>query len=713
MTFTRTRCAGIAAVAAMTLLSSNASAAKFLGADFSINGQFRVETAFSTSDKAPSANQFGLGSNGRAVDRKAGNPLTRYTTTLAADGSAVGLSGANFLRDTLNGLGVSIPVLTGPAPRGVTNYLGTSDTYTRYIPYREADLNYHALRFESAMTLNWSGGWSFQARLRALYDPGELGYRDFDYADYADINDGFFSGQVQGLNLRAYATDGPDYFGYQVDGERNPLLFERSGRNYSIDLPAFFVEWTNGNVTARLGNQSIAWGQLLFFRIMDVANGLDLRRHLFIDRAIEEYADERGAAPGLRVTWQALDNMVADFYATQFIPTILPNPNTAYNIVDSRFILHDNYYDQGLQKEFNYGVRLKAEFGTFNLQAMVTSRYNQLGQVHWAASGINKPLPNSNYLGFAFNTYCEASQGYAPGQGCGPLLAGTAFEVAPGGIGSAEEWFDRASYTKLDGIEGLNRAIDDFREFTEPLLTFTVDTADAANNELDAFFMAAEGLHGHVQRTYRREEVYGLGGGIVTQAELGSFFDQMLINVEATYSPDRAFTSPDLGRKPIVRDEYQVGLVVEKYHRFSQSLPATYLVFQYLWQKESSLEGLHLSGYGSENFSDQGIVLTDTVPTSDNPRITPGISGGANYFVLAALAPSNAYIFEYSIAALFDVQGGVFVQPGVQWKPRGNVTLNLLYNFVDAKIWGDNANRTFLSLIDHTDEVVVRLGYQF
>ena len=169
----------------------------------------------------------------------------------------------------------------------------------------------------------------------------------------------------------------------------------------------------------------------------------------------------------------------------------------------------------------------------------------------------------------------------------------------------------------------------------------------------------------------------------------------------------------DLRKEFGEKDEVQVGLVMEKYHRFSETFPATYMVFQYLWQKEFDLAGLDLQGYGSENFSDQGVVLFDGVPTNADPEINPGLPGGAHYLVFAALQPAPAFIWEYSFASLIDVQGGVLIQPAIQWKPRGNVTVNLFYNYVEADAWGDNINDNLLSLIDFADEVGFRIGYQF
>jgi hypothetical protein len=702
---------------------------KLFGGDLSFNGQFRIEGALSTSGRMSAANQFGLGSNNRPIPRTAGNPIgtcdpftssaceygepgTPWTTTLNPGGVIPRFPGdlGNVIGDVVN---------PGGQPRGVSGSNGVSDTFTRYIPTRDQDVNYHLLRFEFQPSINWPGGWSFISRLRAVYNPNDYGYQSFSYNRYNDINGGFETGR----SIRQY--DGkPDQLGYEVDGEQRPLLFEYSNNDFMVDLPAFFVQWTNGNVTARLGNQSVAWGQLLFFRIMDVANGLDLRRHLFLDRAIEEFADERMSAPGLRLTWQATDNIVVDAFGQQFIPTIVPNSNTTYNIVDSRFILHDNYYKNDNHKDFNFGVRFKGEFGNYNAQLMYTSRLNQLGAIRWRKSGVNKPLPDSNPLGAAFNVACE--QGLIPAHnlqygtnfetdnGCGPLLAETAFEVAPGGLNVAEEWFDRASYTKLDALEGLARVIDEFPAATTLLARPVGNNVVAAYNELNAFFIASEGLHGHVERSYFREDVFGVGGGLVTEGEPGSLFDQIIINVEATYTPDRKNTSVDLRQRYDERDEVQVGLVMEKYHRFSTALPATYMVFQYLWQKEQSLEGLLLDGYGSENYSPGGqYKLTKGVPTNDDPKITPGVNGGAHYVVLAALLPGPQYIFEYSVAALIDVQGGVLMQPGIQWKPRGNITVNVFYNYLDSDVWGNNPNKSFISFIDFADEFCMRLGYQF
>jgi len=483
-----------------------------------------------------------------------------------------------------------------------------------------------------------------------------------------------------------------------------------------IDAPALFLQWTNGNVTVRVGNQTVAWGQLLFFRLMDNANGLDLRRHLILGRALEEYADERESAPGIRFTWQALDSVIVDAFGQQFIPTIVPNANTPYNVVPTQFTLHDNYWNDDGYRHFNYGLRVKGEFGNYDFQATATRRYNPLGAIRWANSGVNKDLPNDNALGLAFNQYCKgilAAQGTVGATGCGPLLAKTPFEASPVGVYTAEDWFNYAGYIKLSAYNALDKAVDDFPAAQEILAQDIGRDPVKAGNELDAFFIAGDGLRGHIERNYFQENVFGLGAGYVTEGEPGSLLDQLIINVESTYTPHREYTAIDLGHNYTRENEFQLGLVMEKYQRFFNSFPATYMVFQALHQKNEDLVGLLNAGYGSENYSATGVVENRHVPTNLNPRINPGLHGGSNYVVLAALQPTDAYIYEFSFATLIDVQGGVLFQPALQYKPQGNVTLNLFYNYVNSHAWGDNENKNTISLLSTDSELNFRISYQF
>ena len=75
----------------------------------------------------------------------------------------------------------------------------------------------------------------------------------------------------------------------------------------------------------------------LFFRVFDVANGLDTRRHFFLDVASEEYADERVASPAVRVSYTFNNGVEIDAFVQMFSPTLLPGLNTPYNLVTSGF----------------------------------------------------------------------------------------------------------------------------------------------------------------------------------------------------------------------------------------------------------------------------------------------------------------------------------------------------------------------------------------
>ena len=57
-----------------------------------------------------------------------------------------------------------------------------------------------------------------------------------------------------------------------------------------LDLPALYLDYNKGPLWLRVGNQQIAWGEALFFRVFDVVQGLDLRRHSVLGVAAEEYS---------------------------------------------------------------------------------------------------------------------------------------------------------------------------------------------------------------------------------------------------------------------------------------------------------------------------------------------------------------------------------------------------------------------------------------
>ena len=98
----------------------------------------------------------------------------------------------------------------------------------------------------------------------------------------------------------------------------------------TINVP----ELCQGPLWVRIGQQQIAWGEALFFRVADVANGLDLRRHLFLDFGAEEYSDERLSAPGIRASYAITEGWELEVFAQMFQLSVLPNP--AVNLKEGR-----------------------------------------------------------------------------------------------------------------------------------------------------------------------------------------------------------------------------------------------------------------------------------------------------------------------------------------------------------------------------------------
>ncbi|MDD3444582.1 MAG: DUF1302 family protein, partial [Zavarzinia sp.] len=481
--------------------------------------------------------------------------------------------------------------------------LGTSTT--RPTRSSDNDFNLFATRLELNLDAAFSYNFKFHATARGYYDWNV-------YDDNGDTS--FFETPLRG-------------------GDRG-ALFEVSGKDYMLDLPAAYFDYSTGPLFFRLGNQQIAWGESIFFRVLDVPNGLDLRRHLILDPAAEEFSDKRVASPALRASWQIDPVWEIDAFVQQFSPSIQPNPSTPYNTIPDQFTVHDRYSQ--VDNTWNVGGRLRAQFESLGLQFMAVSRRNPDGVYRWTASGVNRDLP------------------IAPGSGA--FLAQTPFEVDPvNGVYSAREWFDYAGMVRLDGLNAFNAALTDFPvagALAGSLgITPTGDIA-FANRALDTLFMAGGGLRGHIERLYPYENVFGVGVNYIFEGEPDTLFDQLIARMEMSYTPDKTFTAPSLSQAMLVKDEWTMALVFEKNHRFSQNFPATYIVFQYLFKSESDLFGRPLDGYGG---SATGAAT--------------GVDGGYHALALAIQQPSPTLEWRFDFTALYDLRGGVMLQPGVKWKP--------------------------------------------
>jgi hypothetical protein len=167
-----------------------------------------------------------------------------------------------------------------------------------------------------------------------------------------------------------------------------------------------------------------------------------------------------------------------------------------------------------------------------------------------------------------------------------------------------------------------------------------------------------------------------------------------MINLESTYTPNRVFTNPSLSRDYLSENSLVSALVLEKYQRFTQAFPATYFVVQYMHRTKDDIFGRSLKGYGGD----------------DNGPGT-GISS-ANYVVFAFQQPFPQDIYRVGFATLYDPKGGILVQPGIQWKPRGAWSLDFFYSYINGHL-GGNPNNNALSTADFADEATVRISYQF
>lgn len=563
----------------------------------------------------------------------------------------------------------------GPAPYVACLF---PDTATRTGEPANNNFNLQQLRSQLDFNFVLSQNWSARVLLRGIYELGQ----------YDNFNPGDVDSEAVG---NAYGK--PNFFEYDnfnKGGCQNRL--EICGRNFMADLPNFTLDYQNGPLLVRMGNQQIAWGQALFFRVMDVPNGLDLRRHLFLDYTPEEYADERIASPGVRISYQLTNEWEVDSFAQMFQPTIYPNPNTPYNAIASQFTIHDRFNE--VDDQFNYGLRLRGTVDNFGLQFVYSNRLNPDGVFRWTKSGVNRNLPL--FLPNVVPALSDLVPTLVPGgiPATGAILANTAFEVDPTGVVSAEEWFTYAGKARLNALTGLNASITDFPA-ANLLTALPVGSDAAAMRELDLFFQLSGGLRGHIERKYKRENNIGLGTSYIVEADPGSLFDQLIINLEAMYTPDRVFTPVDLGQKFTERDEWVTALVMEKYQRFSEAFPATYLVFQWMHRTESDLYGRLLDGMRG---------------TSE--KAAPGYNGGWDGLVFAFQQPFPNLVYRIDGAVLYDTRGGLLTQLGLRWKPSGPFTAEVYYTYLNGSLTG-NSNDNIISTIDYADELGIRLGYQF
>lgn len=689
--------AGVLALAALAS-APPASAAEFFGGPYeggfslSLGGFIRQETAGRIDAPANPWNQNGDPFDDRTIQRQAYLPPT-FTNIQ----SVAGILGNPNLNIGPATTWSSVPLPNLPV---VCNNCNIPVNRGDFVPSKSNDFNYVILRSDIEMGLRFGEGFSITARLRGVYQPDI--YNDFNAASVDRFQGGIGNGYPQIYRGK------PDFFDYVVDGDNHPDPLEWTGRNYQIYFPALIAEYHAGRMDLRIGNQQIAWGQAIFLRVFDVPDGLDYRRHILLDRGLEEFSDIRVPAPAIRLQYQLTDSILLDAYVQKFQPSVLPNSGTPYFLIPPQFTIQDKYYEGGYSRwtTLSGGFRLKADYGNWGWELGFARRYNPDGTFGWTETGLVRPLQGGpGSLGALVNTAYDIKA-----SGCGAAytpvacrlypnsavaLSHAPFDPEPGGVYTAPEWFYYAAATRVPAIGALNAAINNFPA-TRDIYASPVTNYQDAVNELNTFFAAAGGsLRGDISRKYYQEDNYMLGLNYVVSSS-SNFLDQMILNFEFQYTPHASFLiNLDASPIPTRENNYKAVLTVDKWYRFFEGLPSTYVILEGYTEQRADLVGRLLRGYGG-------------TPTSS----ANGISGNANYVVLGALQPFHNKIFAFEFASLFDPRGGILLQPGLQWNPGHNISVEGYFNYINGDLYG-NPNENLLSTLDFAKEAFIRLTYQF
>ena len=499
---------------------------------------------------------------------------------------------------------------------------------------------------------------------------------------------GFYSADV--FNDVSVENGAKDVNQFRVDHHgKCASIFEVCDDDFMIDLPSAYIDYSEGDLWVRFGVQQIAWGEAIFFRVMDAPNGLDLRRHTFLDLASEEYADERISSPAIRVSYNLNSNWEIETFAQMFQPSVLPQAGTAYSVINNPFTVRNDVGFDKVNNKINAGVRLVGQLGDLGLQFMATARHNPDPIFKWQAGGQTALDPAFAGLGIGdfssqpFRSTSVAGAIGAPGSG------------TLGGV----DWMTVAHLSGVDGVEAVNvlaREFDFIGSFLSAQLGLPgpdyATSIEDGRLVLDAFSSAIGDMEASIVPIYASENVFGFGANYIFYSEPDTWLDQLVVRFEMTYTPDKKFTN-NFSRNFIEEDEWVTGLVLEKYRRFSDDFPATFLVFQWMHKSESDLSGRHLRFLGGD---------ANKAPSGGEE------SGGWDAVSFAIQQPLPGLIWRLDMNVLYDLNGSYLIQPGARYKPNRSWTLEGFASFLDSK---DNAGA--LQPLAWADEVTLRLTYQF
>ncbi len=555
----------------------------------------------------------------------------------------------------------------------VAGPLAPPNFFSRKDFHSDPDWNLLATRVEIDLAMTFTPRLSGSVKARGYY--------------MIDVNDGYrFKPNPEGWINEDVGR--PNNFEVDFYGGNAGGPFEISHKDWMADLASAYVDYLNGPLWLRVGHQQIAWGEALFFRVADVANGLDLRRHLVLDFGLEEYADERQASPGIRLNYTFNQTWAIDLFAQMFRPTTLPGVNSPYNVIPGPIHV---FWGDGFDKvkdNINGGVRLMGTFGDFGATLFAVSRHNPDPILALVPTGqVHPGLPGVETVGFgAVNVPGARRQ---PGEGI---------------LVSQDEWFKLSSRIGIDGIEVVNGLAAEDPIVESLVAAVLLPKYGVRNGEnlvfnmedtayvLGAFQAVLGELYATVAPTYAAENVFGGSVNYINYAEPDTIFDQLVTRFEISYTPDKKFTTN--GRDEFYQhDEFAMALIMEKYHRFSNEFPATFFVFQWMHKTESNLLGMPLKWQGGET----------------TRQVTGGErDNGWDAVVLAAVQPFPNAIWQTHVAFLYDLDGGYLFSPGVKYKASEALNFDLYANIINA--WDTAAS---LQPIEWADEIVARITYQF
>lgn len=523
---------------------------------------------------------------------------------------------------------------------------------------------------------------------------------------------GYFQHDVQDEYTvpESFANGGDDnHFKVSHHGKCASIL-EVCDDNFMIDLPSAYLDYQSGPLWVRVGQQQIAWGEAIFFRVMDVPNGLDLRRHSFLDLASEEYADERIGAPALRVSYNLNQNWELEAFAQMFQPTVHPVVGSSYAFINSPYVIRNDIGFDNFDDYINGGFRLKGNIGNWDLQFSAIARHNPDPTFKWGASNqtaMDAILPGFSSQPFKVNSLAALENlGIFPGASAYPAPGGK--EGPFNGTNSSADWMVGAALSGLDGVETLNVLARDFpfvggffenvfipaglMPNADPANGIYVTNAEEAILNIDTFLSLLGDVGADFIPTYPSENVFGFGATYIFYDEPDTLLDQLVVRFETTFTPNRSWTNNG-AQKPIKEDEYIWVFGLEKYHRLSSNFPATYFSFQWMHKSESDFVTHHLSTLGGD--------------------ATKGPSGGEHHGGWDGLAfgltqPSPTLKWRFGFSVLYDLNQSWLTQPSVTYKPNGEWTMDLFATIMDSE-----NNGAALTPLDWTDEVTLRVGYQF